>query len=192
MNEMRWVVGCAAAVALAIGLPAAASAQRRHERLEPPARVLFYATGGVSLRQDPMRTHFADVWTGAARLGVPIGKFAPFVGGAYGTAKTGCPTGSTNCSNTETRVLGGLSYVPNGGGGGPYVGAGLGVRDYRGKQDLGHTIFIGLTTPGTRYVAPTFELRTEGYRDLNELLIIAVGVRFSIPRPMPPEPPEGS
>ena len=194
MNETRWVVwGAAVAVALVATVRVApASAQIPRPAAEPPARVLFYGTGGVSLRQDPVRTHFADVWTAAARIAVPIGKFAPFVSGAYARAKMGCATGSTNCSNIETRVLGGLSYLPNGGGSGPYLGLGLGMRSYRGSQDLGHTFIAGLTIPGTRYIAPTFELRSEGYRDLNELLIIAVGLRFSIPRPAPPEPPPGS
>lgn len=193
MKRTRWTLtGAAAAVALAATLAALpASAQLARPPGDPPAHVLFYGTGGVSLRQDPMQTHFADVWTGALRLGVPIGKFVPFVSGSYARAKTACDS-TGNCSNKETRLLGGLSYVPNGGGPGPYVGLGLGMRDYRGSQDLGHTFFIGLTVPGTRYLAPTFELRSEGYRDLHELLIIAAGLRIAIPRSLPPGPPPGS
>ena len=188
---MVW--GAAAAVALAVTVPAIpASAQGPRPAADPPARVLFYGTGGVSLRQDPLQTHFADVWAAGGRVGVPIGKFVPFVSGAYARAKSGCPTTLTNCSNTETRVLAGLSYVPDGGGPGPYAGLGLGTRSYRGTQDLAHSFFVGLTIPGTRYLAPTFELRSEGYRELNELLIIAAGVRIAIPRPAPPAPPPGS
>ncbi len=191
MDATRWkVVGAAATVALVVLSAAPASAQLSRTPT-PPAHVLFWGTGGVSLRQDPLQTHFADVWTGALRMGVPIGKVVPFVSGSYGTAKTACASGSTNCSNAESRLLGGLAYVPDGGPG-PYVGLGLGARNYRGKSDLGHSFFVGLTIPGGRYVAPTFELRSEGYRDLNELLIIAVGLRVAIPRPAPPPPAEGS
>ncbi|HEX9106571.1 MAG TPA: hypothetical protein VF832_05075, partial [Longimicrobiales bacterium] len=174
---------------VAVAWPAAAAAQLPRPPAEPPAKVVFYGVGGVSMRTDPLQTHIADVWTGSGRLAVPIGKFAPFVSGALARVKTPCTT--PNCSNRETRFLGGLEYISNGGGPGAYAGLGLGVRDYRGTQDLAHSFFIGLTIPGTPYVAPTFELRSEGYRDLNELLIIGVGLRFSLPRPAPP-PPAGS
>ncbi len=152
---------------------------------EPPQPyVELYPSVGLSVHQTPLTTTFAEVLPASVRLGVPIGHrgLEPWVGGAVAHVKMACPTDQPTCSKQEERALVGLAYRPPGLGG-AYLAAGGGARFFRGATGFAHTLLLGFAFPANRYIAPGFELRSEGYPGgLHELLIMAAMVRVSFPR----------
>lgn len=171
-----------AALAL-LAAAAGAAAQRRAAPL-----LLVDATGGVSLRQTLINTTLADVWSGSLRAGVPL-RFGvePWVAGAVAHLRNvPCDSTAVDCSDTERRLLVGVSYLPGGRGGRrdagtPYVGLGLGARWFRGSADFAHSIVLGLPLGGSSALAPVIELRSESYRGFNnDMLIISVGLRAGL------------
>ena len=174
------LAGALAALAL-FAFASGAAAQRAGSPL-----VLIDGSGGFSLRETPLTFTVADVWSGSLRAGVPLRYgIEPWVGGALARLRNvGCDPAATNCSDTERRVLVGAMYMPGAPGArgmGPYVGLGLGVRSFRGSNDLAHSVVLGLPLAGGSALAPAIELRSESYRGFNnELLIVAVGIRLGV------------
>ncbi len=152
---------------------------------EPPQPyVEFYPSFGLSVHQTPLTTTFAEVLPASLRMGVPIGHrgIEPWVGGAVAHVRLACPSGETACSKMEERALVGLAYRPPGLGG-AYAAAGGGVSVFRSKEQFAHSLLIGFAFPASRFVAPGFELRSEGYPGgLHELLIMAATMRLTVPR----------
>ena len=173
------------ALALLAGAPLAAQEQTRAPG--PPLPLFeLYPSFGLSVHQTPLTTNFADVLPVALRIGVPVGNLGiePWVGGSVAHVRTKaipCPQGQATCSSMETRFLAGAAYRPRGLGG-AYAGAGFGVRSFRSKNAFGHSLVIGFAFPAARSFEPGFELRSENYPSLGEVLIMAAVVRLSWPR----------
>ena len=151
--------------------------------------VLVDVSGGISLRETPLTFTVGDVLTASLRAGVPLRYgIEPWVDGALSRLRNvPCDSVGPDCSDTERRLLVGVMYQPGGRGegegrvGGPYLGLGLGVRSFRGHQDLAHSIVLGLPLGAGSALAPVIELRSESYRGFtNELLIVAVGARLGV------------
>ena len=177
----------AALAALALLVLAGSGVAQRAPSSAP--LVLVDASGGISLRETPLTFTLADVLTASLRVGVPLRYgIEPWVAGALSRLRNvPCDSVAPDCSDTERRLLVGAMYQPGGRGdregrvGGPYLGLGLGVRAFRGHEDLAHSIVLGLPLGGGSALAPALEFRSESYRGFtNELLIVAVGIRLGV------------
>ena len=178
--------GTAALILLAFG---AISVRAQDSETPPPAStpiLHLYGTGGVSIHQNPLSTHFAEVLALDARLGVPLTfGIEPWVGGTLARLRSGCSEDVT-CPANEKRLLGGLIYQPGGrdprSRGGPYFGAGLGTQSAAGVQKLAYTIIIGLPLATSPVFSPLFELRAERHEGVGDLIMISGGVRVGAVR----------
>ncbi len=177
----------ARAVSLLVLLAAAPlAAQEPKPQAPPPPFFDLYPSFGLSVHQTPLTTSFAEVLPAALRVGVPVGNFGlePWVGASVAHVRPSsfpCKQGETTCSATEKRFLLGAAYRPRGLGG-AYAGAGFGVRSFRGENAFGHSLLIRFAFPAARSFEPGFEMRSENYPNLGEILIIAAMVRVSWPR----------
>jgi len=142
---------------------------------------------GISLRETPLTFNVADVIPASLRLSVPLNYgIEPWVAGAVAPVRNvPCDSAGLGCANTERRVLLGVMYQSFGRGagrsGGPYLGVGLGVRQFRGQKDFAHSIVLGLPFDTGSPISPSLELRSESYRGFgNELLIVSIGFRAGI------------
>ncbi len=165
-------------------LTGAAAAQRAPA---PIPLAIVDGSVGISLSETPLTFSVGGVIPGSLRISVPLRYgIQPWVAGAVAHMHdVACDSIGPGCSNTEKRALIGASYQPGGRGmgraGGPYIGVGLGVREYRGQKDFAHSIVLGLPFAIDSPLAPSIELRSESYRTFqNEILIVAVGFRLGI------------
>lgn len=177
------------ALAALVLLAGATAARAQDEATAPRPRqpaVQLYATGGLSIHQNPLTTKFAEVLDVDGRIGVPIAYgIQPWIGGALAHLRPTCDAGQTQtCSNSESRLLGGLIYTPGIGGddrgrGGAYFGAGLGTQSSGGQRNLAYSIVIGLPLGGSR-LAPLIELRAEKHQTVGDLLMISGGFKAGL------------
>lgn len=161
-------------------------AQAQRAGSQPPY-VIVDASVGISLRETPLTFTVADVVPASLRLSVPLRyNIEPWVAGAVARLRNvACDSAGVGCSSTEKRALIGVMYQTFGRGagrsGGPYLGVGLGVREFRGQKDFAHSIVLGLPFATESPVSPSIELRSESYRGFgNEMLIVAIGLRVGI------------
>ena len=152
----------------------------------PTPLAIVDASVGFSLRETPLTFTVGDVLPASLRIRVPLNYgIQPWLAGAVARVRNlPCDSVGAGCSNVERRVLIGAMYQPSARGegrGGPYIGAGVGVREFRGSRGFAHSIVLGIPFAVDSPIAPSIELRSESYRGFgNELLIVAVGVRVGI------------